>query len=81
MSRKDVPSVIRLRASSGRRGFTLAELLVTLVLSGITISSMVAFFVSQAQGSRVASIRIEAIQRTRFAAEMLRREISLADPF
>ncbi len=70
--------MIRLRASSGRRGFTLAELLVTLVLSGITISSMVAFFVSQAQGSRVASIRIEAIQRTRFAAEMLRREISLA---
>ncbi len=60
------------------KGFTVAELLVALTISGIAIGSMVAFFVSQAQASRLASVRIEAIQRARFAAEMLRREISLA---
>ncbi len=63
---------------TGPAGFTLVELLVTLTLSGITIGSMVAFFISQAQSARLASVRIEAVQRARFAAEMLRREISLA---
>lgn len=59
-------------------GFTLAELLVTLTLGGIVIASMVSFFVIQTKSSRLASTRIEAVQRARFAAEILRRETSLA---
>ena len=59
-------------------GFTLAELLVGLTLSGIVLGSMVTFFVTQVKSSRYAGVRIEAIQRGRFGSEMLRRETSLA---
>lgn len=61
-----------------RLGFTLAELLVALTLGGIVIASMVSFFVIQTKSSRLADARIEAVQRARFAAEILRRETSLA---
>jgi len=59
-------------------GFTLTELLVALTLGGIVIASMVSFFVIQTKSSRLAHARIEAVQRARFAAEILRRETSLA---
>lgn len=72
--RSEARHVIRLDP----HGFTLAELLVALTMGVIVVGSMLAFFISQAQGSRLASIRIEAVQRARFAAEMLRREISFA---
>ena len=74
LSRRDT-SCARFAA---RVGFTLAELLVTLTLGGIVVGSMVSFFVIQTKSSRLASTRIEAVQRARFAAEILRRETSLA---
>jgi prepilin-type N-terminal cleavage/methylation domain-containing protein len=61
-----------------RGGFTLTELLITLTLSGIVVGSMVSFFVIQTRSSRLAGVRVEAVQRSRFAAEMLRREMGLA---
>lgn len=60
------------------RGFTLTELLVALTLSGVVLSSVIAFFVSHARTSRLGDTRIEAVQRARFANELLRREIALA---
>lgn len=62
----------------GCAGFTLTELLVVLMVGGIVIGSMVSFFIGQAKGSRVAGVRLEAVQRGRFGTEMLRRETSLA---
>lgn len=60
------------------RGFTMVELLITLTIFAAVLGSMISFFVSQARGSRLADSRIEAVQRARFASEMLRREIGLA---
>ncbi len=59
-------------------GFTMVELLVSLALGGLIIASMLAFFVTQVRGSRLANVRLEAVQRARFASEMLRREVGLA---
>ncbi len=61
-----------------RRAFTLAELLIALTVGGLIIGSMVTFFLTQVRSSRFAGVRIEAVQRARFAAELLRREVSLA---
>lgn len=60
------------------RGFTMVELLITLTIFAAVLGSMVSFFVGQARSSRLADTRIEAVQRARFASEMLRREIGLA---
>ncbi len=60
------------------RGFTLAELLVALTLGGVVAGSMLTFFMTQLKTSRLAGVRIEAVQRSRFAFELMRREISLA---
>jgi hypothetical protein len=61
-----------------RCGFTVTELLVTLTLSGIVVGSLVSFFVIQTRSSRLGGVRVEAVQRSRFASEMLRRELGLA---
>jgi type II secretory pathway pseudopilin PulG len=61
-----------------RLGLTLVELLVTLTVSGIVMGSMVSYFVVQTKSSRLAEVRIEAVQRARFASELLRREVGLA---
>jgi hypothetical protein len=63
---------------TSRAGFTIAELLVTFTLGGIVVGSMVSFFVIQTKSSRLASVRVEAVQRARFGSEMLRRETTLA---
>jgi prepilin-type N-terminal cleavage/methylation domain-containing protein len=68
----------RLVFGARRRGFTLVELLVTFTIAGVVLGAMMAFFVGQVRSSRLADTRIEAVQRARFAAELLRREISLA---
>jgi len=60
------------------RGFTVVEMLITITIASLVIGSMVAFFLGQVRSARLADSRIEAIQRARFAADMLRREISLA---
>ncbi len=60
------------------RAFTLVELLITLVLTGVITAGMISVFLTQTRGTRVAGIRMEAVQRVRFAAELLRREIRLA---
>ncbi len=65
-------------AALGRAGITVTELLVVLMVGGIVIASMLSFFIGQAKGSRVAGVRLEAVQRGRFGTEMLRRETSLA---
>lgn len=65
-------------AARARAGMTLVELLVSLAMSGVVVGSMLSFFVVQTRGSRLAGLRVEAVQRARFAAELLRREASLA---
>ncbi len=69
---------LRFAWSRTHAGFTIVELLVALAVGGLIIGSMVTFFVTQVKSSRMASVRIEAVQRVRFASEILRREISLA---
>jgi len=68
----------RCRQRGRRAGITLVELLVTLTISGIVVGSMLSFFVVQNRSSRLAGVRIEAVQRARFASELLRREAGLA---
>jgi prepilin-type N-terminal cleavage/methylation domain-containing protein len=60
------------------RGFTLVELLIAMTMSGLVVSALMTFFVVHVKSARRAGIRIEAVQRARFAAEILRREIALA---
>ena len=69
---------VRREKLAERLGLTLVELLVTLTVSGIVMGSMVSYLVVQTRSSRLAEVRIEAVQRARFASELLRREISLA---
>jgi type II secretory pathway pseudopilin PulG len=59
-------------------GFTMVELLITVVIGGLMVTSMVSFFVAQTKSARLANVRIEAVQRARFASELLRREMGLA---
>jgi hypothetical protein len=66
------------QAGVGLKGITLVELLITLTMSGIVVGSMLSFFVAQTRSSRLAGVRVEAVQRGRFAAGLLRRETSLA---
>lgn len=56
----------------------MVELMVSLAMSGLVVGSMLVFFVTQTKSSRFADVRIEAVQRARFASEILRREMSLA---
>lgn len=76
------PTVVRTSVpettAATRYGFTLVELLITLTVTAVVLGSMVSFFASQSRGSRMADTRIEAVQRARFAGELLRREMSLA---
>lgn len=59
-------------------GFTLIELLLALSIGGVVLGSMITLFASHVRSARLASVRIEAIQRARFASDVLHRELSLA---
>lgn len=59
-------------------GFTIIELLVALTISAIVVSSLITFFIGQAQGSRLADTRLDVVQRARFTNDLLRREMSMA---
>lgn len=60
------------------RGFTVVEMLITITIASLVMGSVMAFFLGQVRSSRLADSRIEAVQRARFAADLLRRELSLA---
>lgn len=62
-------------AARSRRGFTLTELLVTLTIFGIVISSAISFLLAQTKGFRQISLRSEQIQSGRFTRDVMRQEL------
>lgn len=61
-----------------RRGVTLAEMLVTLVIFGLVGTSAVGFLLAQTKGYRVTANRSEQIQNGRFGRDLMRQEIRTA---
>lgn len=68
----------RPRRSGSRRGFSLLELLISLVLFGVVIAGALGFVVSQSRGMRVLSERANAVQNGRFGRDLLRQELRTA---
>lgn len=64
--------------TSRRRGFTLLELLISLVLFGVVIAGALGFVVAQSKGLRLLSDRANAVQSGRFGRDLLRQEIRTA---
>lgn len=65
-------------SSRRRRGFSLIELLISLVLFGVVIAGAIGFVVSQSRGLRVLSDRANAVQSGRFGRDLLRQELRTA---
>jgi len=61
-----------------RRGFSLIELLISLVLFGVVIAGALGFVVSQSQGLRVIADRANGVQNGRFGRDLLRQELRTA---
>ena len=76
-----IPRSRRARGSDAprvRRGLTLTELLVTLALFTVVISSAFAFLLSQTRGFRNMSARSDQVQAARFGRDVLRQELRAA---
>lgn len=61
-----------------RRGLTLTELLVTLAVFTVVISSAFAFLLSQTRGFRSLAMRSDQVQSARFGRDVLRQELRAA---
>jgi len=61
-----------------RRGLTLTELLVTLAVFTVVISSAFAFLLSQTRGFRNMAARSDQVQSARFGRDVLRQELRTA---
>jgi prepilin-type N-terminal cleavage/methylation domain-containing protein len=61
-----------------RRGFTLAEVMIALVLFGVVSGAAVAFLLSQTQGYRAIASQQTEVQSGRFTRDLLRMELRTA---
>lgn len=61
-----------------RRGLTLIELLISVVLFGVVITGALSFVVAQGRGLRLLSDRSQAVQNGRFGRDLLRQELRVA---
>jgi prepilin-type N-terminal cleavage/methylation domain-containing protein len=68
----------QLRVDRLRRGFTLIEMVVTLVLFGIVMAIAFRYFSSQGKSFRGMSERSALVQSMRFGRDLLRQEIRTA---
>jgi prepilin-type N-terminal cleavage/methylation domain-containing protein len=64
--------------SRRRRGATLVELLVTMLIFGIVMSSAFAFLLVQTRGYRSIATRTDQVQNARFGHDILRQEVRTA---
>jgi prepilin-type N-terminal cleavage/methylation domain-containing protein len=67
-----------IRTGRSRGGFTLLELLISLVLFGVVIAGALGFVVAQSKGLRVLSDRANGVQNGRFGRDLLRQELRTA---
>jgi prepilin-type N-terminal cleavage/methylation domain-containing protein len=58
-----------------RRGFTLAEVMIALVLFGVVSGAAVAFLLAQTRGYRAISAQQAEVQSGRFTRDLLRMEL------
>jgi prepilin-type N-terminal cleavage/methylation domain-containing protein len=65
----------RLRA---RAGFTLAELMVAMVVFGLVMTSAFGFMMAQSRGFRALATKSAAIQNGRFGRDIMRQELRTA---
>jgi prepilin-type N-terminal cleavage/methylation domain-containing protein len=61
-----------------RRGFTLLELLISLVLFGVVMAGAIGFVVSQGKVLRLIADRSNGVQSGRFGRDLLRQELRTA---
>lgn len=66
------------RATRARRGFTLAELMVSLVVFGLIMSAAFGFLLAQGKGFRNMATRSAQIQNGRFGRDVMRQELRTA---
>ncbi len=65
-------------SARARRGFTLAEVMVALVVFGIVMSSAFGFLLAQGKGFRALAARSASIQNGRFGRDIMRQELRTA---
>lgn len=70
--------MIHSRTSRARRGASLVELLVTMVIFGIVMAAAFGFLLVQTRGYRTVATRTEQVQNARFGHDILRQEIRTA---
>ena len=61
-----------------RRGFTLAEVMVALVVFGVVMTAAFSFLLSQSRGFRSMATRTAQIQNGRFGRDIMRQELRTA---
>jgi prepilin-type N-terminal cleavage/methylation domain-containing protein len=66
------------RTTHRRRGATLVELLITMLIFGIIMTSAFAFLLVQTRGYRSLATRTDQVQNARFGHDILRQEIRTA---
>lgn len=72
------PQLVQQPAIRARRGFTLAELMVSLVVFGLIMSAAFGFLLAQGKGFRTMSTRSAQIQNGRFGRDIMRQELRTA---
>lgn len=66
------------RILSGQIGFTLLELLITLLIAGLVLTAMYVTFISQFRAYQVQEQVNEMVQTSRVVVDMMSREIRMA---
>ncbi len=69
---------IHTRTTRARRGFTLAEVMVALVVFGLIMSAAFGFLLAQGKGFRAMSMRSAETQNGRFGRDIMRQELRTA---
>jgi len=66
------------RITRARRGFTLAEVMVSLVVFGLIMSAAFGFLLAQSKGFKTLAKKSAAIQNGRFGRDIMRQELRTA---
>lgn len=71
-------TAMRRRLNRTRRGFTLAEMLVSIVVMSLVTASAVSFYRFQVRAIKSGSGRLESVQNLRYVENIIDRELRLA---
>ena len=78
MTHQTIMTMQRTERRRARRGFTLAELMVSLVVFGIIMSAAFGFLLAQGKGFRTLATKSAQIQNGRFGRDIMRQEMRTA---